>query len=330
MLKRCFLVLDVFEKHGLEEKTLPVGDYILEISNSLSFSSTSKWYRLSIDDNEIHYTDGIVHIESDLTGTVFPVSLSGIELELTGQLSSPVNILSTTTSYTELDGVEDYVMRYFNQTTVQTIRDSDMFSFLASNSFSRSFFKGLEKVLPPWISFSIPNGKFLPVTELSTQVSAGLDVLNKWHCKSAPINENSLYSTFIFSTQLIVEIFGDLESIFINKDTDRICIVSDIFHSGGSVYVVFPTRPAFQLPVFQNTIRNAHVQSRSANEINGIQVNRINGFAISLNSGIKVRHEDEALEVWNGDHLLQYRFVCYISILTNISYVICSVLTLVG
>lgn len=253
-----------------------------------------------------------MHIESGLTGTVLPVSLSGIELELTGQLSSPVNILSTTTSYTESDGVEDYVMRYFNQTTVQTIRDSDMFSFLASNSFSRSFFKGLEKVLPPWISFSNPDGTLFPVNQLSTQLLAGSDVLKTQHCKSAPVNENSLYSTFIFSTELIVKIFGNSESIFINKDTDRICIVSDILRGGGSVYVLFPTRPAFQFPVFQ-TIRMANVQSRSANDINGIHVDRINGFAISLNRGLKVRH-DEALEVWNGDHLLQYRFVCYISI----------------
>lgn len=289
----------MFEKLELTDKVLPLGDYLIEASTEdLMFSSTSKWYRLKVNSSVV-FTTGIVHVESNTL--TLPISMAGVELEY----SDSVRILSRTTYFTESLGEEFYSMRFSNQTATEKIRDSDIFTFIASNSFARSFFKGLQKVLPVWLTLMSPEKVFLPVSELKTELLIGSAVRMNRDCKEAPVFNDKLYNVFVFSIELVLELFGDFDSIMPTED-QRICVVTDISTEGGTVFLLFPPRPPLQLPAFANSrqfIRQSADALKSA-----LTVNEFRGFGISFNKDIIVEKTDETVKVWNGDHLIDYRF----------------------
>lgn len=288
----------MFENHGLIDKALPVGNFILAVSEGIVFSSTSKWYRLS-SNQDIIYTSGITHVESD--DLVLPVSLSGAEISLT----SPNLVSSVVSKYTDTEGREIGTVRSLNRSYEQEIRESDISAFIASNSFSRSFFKGLRSFLPNWLSLSNPADSVLSISELVTNVQRGSEIKMNRYCKSSPVQDERLYNTFVFSSELILEVFGEYTSIITDQESDRICIVTDLQKNDGTFYVSFPPRPPFDLSVFNNIVTNSLVTKRSSNDIEGLTVNDVKGFALSLNKGIKVESEGH-LEVWNGDHRVKY------------------------
>lgn len=232
---------------------------------------------------------------------VLPVSLSGVELSMTS-----VNLISSIIPrYTDTDGHEYGTVRISNQSYGQEIRDSDINTFIASNSFSRSFFKGLRSFLPNWMSLSNPVDSFLSVSELVTNVQRGSEVKRNRYCKNSPVHQDRLYNTFVFSTELVLDVFGDYSSVIIDQDSDRICIVTDLLQNGGTIFVSFPPRPPFFLSVFNNVANNSRIRKRSGNDFGGLTVKTVKGFAFSVNKGINVESEGD-VQVWNGDHNVNY------------------------
>ena len=289
-------ISDSFQRLNLSDVSLPRGDYLHTLTDAggqpVTFSSTSKWYRLNTDPATV-YTSGIVFVESDLNA--LPVSLTGSEIKsgLTDNFESAIR----GTGYDSTDGSELLQYRTPNVTEYD-ITQTDINVFLSSGSFLSTYLKQLKEFLPHWINVNKIGSGLLSMIDVGTHLKYGRDIDSVSPCTKAPVFDDVLYNVFTFDVSIVISLYGDEAEMSTPNSGNKFCFITDIFNGGGaSIYLMVPeeTRDELsQLSVFEDLF-----------EARSITV-KPKGFGISLSKGVNVHSHTTQVELWNGDHMFQY------------------------
>ncbi|XP_053373031.1 uncharacterized protein LOC128546497 isoform X2 [Mercenaria mercenaria] len=288
----------VSEFLGLSADELPRGDYMINVENqngqNFQMSSTSKWYRLNEDQN-VFYTSGIVHAESE--STAFPVSLSGVQIVNSYE---SFRIQAKSTQYSESDGLESFRERSENLTTFD-LNHSDLYHFISSGTFQKAFFDSVNQVLPIWMNFEVGGSELLDISDLGAEIVLGSQISNNINCGKPPLHEKRFYILFQFGISVFLNFFDDKTKFATPTDESKFCLVTDFLNSVGStIYFLFPE--SSQTPLLDSSLFKPLTSGDS-----GLRVKHLNGFALSFNKGIKVP-ENMKVSIWNGDFTSEYSF----------------------
>lgn len=253
-------------------------------------SSTAPWYQLSTNQSRV-FTQGIVFVE--VSAIALPVSLTGAEIVNT---MSNFQIIIGSLSLEPTDGIpygeERPIQCWSFALTPRDIRD-----FLTENSFIKTIFSQLEKLLPDWLRFHQSGTTVLGINDLSTTIQRGLDVQNS-ECRGAPLFTDRLYSVFKFGTEFGLSVYGQQVNLPQQIDNKKFCIIVDICQDyGGSVFLILPeeSRDLFDNITIFKKLSDKH----------GLKI-KPKGLGISLLRHINVHSETTSLQMWNGDELFQY------------------------
>ena len=254
-------------------------------------SSTSDWYELNSNSN-VKFTLGIVFVE--VNDLALPISLNGVEVVL-GQDNFVINLGAN--GNVPADGQPLPVTRTDDCISF-LFTASDIFEFISSVSFLKSFFDRLIAALPPWLGFTSTEFSSIDVNDLKTDLVYGHAMDDVLWCKGAPVIPSHLYSVFRFSSEFTLSLYGNDVNIPKPLNGRKFCLIVDICHKyGGSIFLMIPPESRDLLSEF-DLFKNLTTSQ-------GLTI-KPRGLGLSVVKGVNVHYQETELELWNGDTFFTY------------------------
>ncbi|XP_053389061.1 uncharacterized protein LOC128552082 [Mercenaria mercenaria] len=287
----------VFRRYEITRQLLPkpcfeisLAKFVGSKDEDIYLQSTSEWYTLTNDYNTI-FTLGIAYVTSN--NTTIPLSVSGIELVIHNNTFE----LNYDAQYQHTQGSVLYNSVISSDCQSITFVESDISEFISAGSFIKTMFESLSLLFPDWLHFTHSYDMLLSTQNSKGDILFGQDINDTW-CEGAPFVENHLYAVYRFDSGFKIDIFGSKVAIHSPIDSEMICLLVDIYQTGGvTTFVLLPDESARSLQnvTILQTLKQKH----------NIYIDP-KGIGISTVKGIDLPSPDERPDLWNGDRIIRF------------------------